>query len=171
MTAIEGLDVRAPRFAASITAVLLLAAFLVSLLGIATASADGEWRLAEAPLAERVVDAGFLIVLLAALLFLWGVVSPQTAPWAVLFRRVVRPRLSPPREFEDARPPRFAQGVGLTVTAAGLLLHLAGVPWALPIAAALAFAAAFLNAAFGFCLGCEIYLLLQRAGVVGRTRV
>lgn len=170
MTAIERLDVRGPRFAASITAALLLVAFLASLLGIATASADAEPRLAAAPLADRVLDAGFLLLVVAALLFLWGVVSPRTAPWAVLFRRVVRPRLSPPREFEDARPPRFAQGVGLTVTAAGLLLHLAGVPWALPIAAALAFAAAFLNAAFGFCLGCEMYLLLQRAGLVGRAR-
>ncbi|OYC95194.1 DUF4395 domain-containing protein [Microbacterium sp. Yaish 1] len=170
MTTIERLDVRGPRFAASITAALLLVAFLASLLGIATASADAEPRLAAAPLADRVLDAGFLLLVFAALLFLWGVVSPRTAPWAVLFRRVVRPRLSPPREFDDARPPRFAQGVGLTVTAAGLLLHLAGVPWALPIAAALAFAAAFLNAAFGFCLGCEMYLLLQRAGLVGRAR-
>jgi len=50
------------------------------------------------------------------------------------------------------------------------VLHLFGVPWALPIAAALAFVAAFLNAAFGLCLGCELYLLLQRAGLVGRER-
>ena len=52
----------------------------------------------------------------------------------------------------------------------GLVLHLVGVPWALPIAAAAAFVAAFLNAVFGFCLGCQLYLLLQRAGVVGRER-
>ncbi len=52
----------------------------------------------------------------------------------------------------------------------GLILHLAGVPWALPIAAAAAFVAAFLNAVFGYCLGCQLYLLLQRAGVVGRER-
>jgi hypothetical protein len=50
----------------------------------------------------------------------------------------------------------------------GVLLHLAGVPWALPIVAAAAFLAAFLNAAFGLCLGCQLYLLLQRAGLVGR---
>lgn len=66
------------------------------------------------------------------------------------------------------RPPRFAQGVGLFVTAAGLLLHLVGVPWALPIAAAMAFVAAFLNAVFGLCLGCQLYLVLQRAGLIGR---
>ena len=55
------------------------------------------------------------------------------------------------------------------VTTVGLVLHLAGVPWALPIAAALAFVAAFLNAVFGLCLGCQLYLLLQRAGIVGRA--
>ncbi|HWU29324.1 MAG TPA: DUF4395 family protein, partial [Microbacterium sp.] len=66
------------------------------------------------------------------------------------------------------RPPRFAQGVGLFVVGVGLLLHVLGVPLALPIATAMAFVAAFLNAAFGFCLGCELYLLLQRAGVLGR---
>ncbi len=100
---------------------------------------------------------------------MWSTASPSTAPWGLLFRRVVRPRLVPPTELEDPRPPRFAQGVGLVVVTIGLVLHLVGVPWALPIAAAAAFVAAFLNAAFGFCLGCQIYLLLQRAGIVGRT--
>jgi hypothetical protein len=52
----------------------------------------------------------------------------------------------------------------------GLLLHLIGVPWALPIATAMAFVAAFLNAAFGLCLGCQLYLLLQRAGILGGRR-
>ena len=54
------------------------------------------------------------------------------------------------------------------VTGLGLLLFVLGVPFALPIAAALAFVAAFLNAAFGYCLGCQIYLLLVRAGVIRR---
>ena len=103
-----------------------------------------------------------------AWLFVWAVASPRTAPWGVLYRRVIQPRLSPPTTFEDPRPPRFAQGVGLFVTAVGLLLHVAGVPWALPIAAAMAFVAAFLNAVFGLCLGCQLYLLLQRTGLVGR---
>jgi hypothetical protein len=96
------------------------------------------------------------------------VVSPRTQPWSALYRAVVRPRLAPPAELEDPRPPRFAQGVGLVVTTIGLLLQLAGVPWALPIAAAFAFVAAFLNAVFAFCLGCRMYLALQRVGIVGR---
>jgi len=97
------------------------------------------------------------------------VLSPRTQPWSVLYRRLIQPRLAPPTDLEDPRPPRFAQGVGLVVTGLGLMLHLAGVPWALPIAAALAFVAAFLNAVFGLCLGCRLYLLLQRLGFVGRT--
>ena len=88
----------------------------------------------------------------------------------MLYRTLIQPRLTPPTELEDPRPPRFAQGVGLFVVTIGLILHLVGVPWALPIAAALAFVAAFLNAAFGLCLGCQLYLLLQRAGIVGRER-
>lgn len=181
------IDVRGPRFAASITAVLLLIATFLSLVGISTQRASSfgwfayqpladavyrpeEWAVSAAPLAARILDPGFLLLLVITLLFVWGVASPRTAPWGVLFRRVVQPRLAPPTEFEDPRPPRFAQGVGLFVTAVGLLLHLAGVPWALPIAAAMAFVAAFLNAVFGLCLGCQLYLLLQRAGLVGRRR-
>jgi hypothetical protein len=58
--------------------------------------------------------------------------------------------------------------VGLVITLAGLALHLAGVPFALVIAASAAFVAAFLNSVFGYCLGCQIYLLLVRGGVLGR---
>jgi hypothetical protein len=77
----------------------------------------------------------------------------------------VRPRLGPPTELEDPRPPRFAQTVGLVVTGAGLVLALLGVPWSVEISAALALVAAFLNAAFGLCLGCELYLLLKRSRI------
>jgi Domain of unknown function (DUF4395) len=79
---------------------------------------------------------------------------------------LIRPRLSPPSELEDPRPPRFAQTVGLVVTGIGLVLALAGVPWAVEISAGLALVAAVLNAVFGLCLGCELYLLLRRPGQV-----
>ena len=128
------------------------------------------WAVASATVDARILDPGFLLLLVIALLFLWGVVSPRTAPWGVLYRSAVAPRLAPPTELEDPRPPRFAQGVGLFVTGIGLVLHLFGVPLALPIAAAFAFVAAFLNAVFGVCLGCMMYLLLQRLGVIGRAR-
>ena len=61
------------------------------------------------------------------------------------------------------RETQFA--VGSVITLAGVVLHLAGVPWALVIAAAAAFVAAFLNSVFSYCLGCQIYLLLARAGL------
>ncbi|MDQ1083500.1 MULTISPECIES: DUF4395 domain-containing protein [Microbacterium] len=175
------IDARGPRFAASLTAALLLIATVLSLVGISTQRgvvafplsggaevAPDAWALPASSLAARATDPGFLLLLVIALLFAWGVAAPRTAPWGVLYRRLVQPRLAPPTEFEDPRPPRFAQGVGLFVTAVGLLLHLAGVPWALPVAAAMAFVAAFLNAVFGLCLGCQLYLVLQRAGLVGR---
>ena len=158
----KGIDPRGPRFAASITTVLLAVATLLALTGTSTAKTA-------TTVAERAADPGFILLLVIALLFLWGVLSPRTQPWSVLYRRVIQPRLSPPTDLEDPRPPRFAQGVGLFVTSLGLVLHLAGVPWALSIAAALAFVAAFLNAVFGLCLGCQLYLLLQRAGIVGRA--
>lgn len=189
MTPPAGIDPRGPRFAATITSVLLIAALVVSLTGLSTSQADaatfgwfayqpladavfvpgGGWAITGASLAQRALDPGFLLLLVIALLFLWGAAWPLTAPWGVVFRRFVRPRLSAPTELEDPRPPRFAQGVGLAVVTIGLVLHLAGVPLALPIAAGAAFVAAFLNAAFAFCLGCQIYLLLQRAGLIGRA--
>jgi hypothetical protein len=198
----KGIDPRGPRFAASITTVLLGIAVVLGLTGISTArwSPDSTgsgwfayqplsgqvfspgagdfafvagrepWLVSVSSISARILDPGFLLLLVIALLFLWSVVSPRTAPWGVLYRKVVQPRLQPPTELEDPRPPRFAQGVGLLVTSVGLVLQLFGVPWALPLAAAAAFVAAFLNAVFGLCLGCQLYLLLQRAGVLGRAR-
>ncbi|MFH8250993.1 DUF4395 domain-containing protein [Microbacterium sp. B2969] len=164
-----GIDPRGLRFAAGITSLLLLVDVLLGLTGLSTAhTAEGGWAIAQASVAERLLDPAFLLLLATALLFLWGVLSPRTAPWGVLYRVVVQPRLGPPEELEDPRPPRFAQGVGFVVVGLGLVLQLLGVPWALPIAAGVAFVAAFLNAAFGLCLGCQMYLLLQRVGIVGR---
>lgn len=162
MTTPAGIDPRGPRFAATITAALLLVATFLALIGVSTSA------IASASVLQRAVDPGFLLTVVLALLFLWSVASPATAPWGVLFRKLVRPRLAPPAELEDPRPPRFSQGVGLFVVGIGLLLHLLGVPLALPIATSAAFIAAFLNAAFAFCLGCQLYLLLQRAGLIGR---
>lgn len=155
----RGIDPRGPRFAAGITALLLL---IDVFLGLTTPIG--------ATVAARATEPAFLLLVAIALLFLWGALSPRTAPWGALYRALIQPRLSPPTDLEDPRPPRFAQGVGLFVVTIGLILHLIGVPWALPIAAAAAFMAAFLNAVFGVCLGCQLYLVLQRAGIVGRQR-
>jgi len=148
-TAARGIDPRSPRFGAGITALLLLVDLFLSLIGATAASA--------------------ILLLAIALLFAWGAFAGvQRHPYGALYRAVVRPRLAAPTELEDPAPPTFAQGVGLFVTGLGLVLFVAGVPAALPVAAALAFVAAFLNSVFGYCLGCQLYLLLVRARVIRR---
>jgi len=140
-----GIDPRGPRFGAAVNLVLLVAVLLL-----------GTTPAAYAVLA--VVVAGFA-------LGAFGGIGRTWQGW--VFRRLVRPRLAPPIELEDPRPPTFAQLVGLVITGAGLVLGLAGVAAAVPVAAAFALVAAFLNAVFGLCLGCEAYLLIAR--LRGRT--
>ncbi len=135
-----GIDARGPRFGAGVTAVLLA---VVVLLGAST--------------------AGLVLLTVVAVSFLLGTLTGPHRTWqAWVFRRFVRPRVGPPTDLEDPRPPRFAQGVGLVVTGVGVVLGLAGVLAAVPWAAAVAFVAAALNATLGLCLGCEMYLLLRR---------
>lgn len=156
-----GIDPRAPRFGAGITAILLI---LVLLLGLGTAATP------PATVGERAAEPAFILLAVIAALFAWGAFAGVARhPYGLLYRRLIRPRLSPPTELEDPRPPTFAQGVGLLVTVIGIVLALSGVPYGLVIAAAAAFVAAFLNSVFGYCLGCQLYLLLVRARVVGRT--
>jgi len=93
---------------------------------------------------------------------LGSLVGLQAQPYGWVFRRVVRPRLSPPSEMEDAAPPRFAQTVGLIFLAVALVASLAGVTIVATIAVAMALVAAFLNAVFNLCLGCEMYLIGAR---------
>lgn len=104
-------------------------------------------------------------VLLALQVILFGLgalVSLTASPWAWLFRAVVRPRIGAPAHTEDARPPRFAQAVGLAFAVTGLVALLAGATTAGLVAVGLAFVAALLNAATGLCLGCELYLTTRR---------
>lgn len=141
----ELIDPRGPRFGAAITSALSLTAF-----GIA--------------LSINYFSAYPLIVLLA-LLFSWSVFSPKNHPYALTFKNLVRPRLAAPRELEDARPPQFAQKVGLGFA----LLGLVGfwfAPVLVAVSAGFIFFAAFLNAFFNFCLGCQMYLGLKRFGVI-----
>ncbi len=122
-------------------------------------------------IAQRSTEPAFVLFAVLVTLFAWGAFAGvQRHPYGVIYRSLVRPRLSAPAELEDARPPTFAQGVGFTITLVGAILHLAGVPLALVVAAGAAFVAAFLNAAFNYCLGCQIYLLLVRARILGREK-
>jgi hypothetical protein len=97
--------------------------------------------------------------LLAAQAVVFALGIAGKSPYGMLFKALVK---SAPKVTEDARPPRFAQGVGFVFAVAGLAGYVAGItPLALGATAA-ALLAAFLNAAFGLCLGCEMYLLIRR---------
>ena len=134
------LDPRGPRFAATLTTVLLAVALVA------------------APSTLTVV----LLVVQAVLFAAGAVAGVQRTPYSWLFRTLVRPRLGRPHELEDAAPPQFAQAVGLGFAVVALVGFLAGADLLGLVATGLALAAAFLNAAFGFCLGCEVYLLVRR---------
>jgi hypothetical protein len=144
----QGLDPRGPRFGAGITSVLMLLVIYLSL-------------------DPQTASLALAIMGFAAITFIFGVVlGPARHPYAFVYKTLIRPRLAEPTALEDPRPVRFAQLVGLIVTGSGLLLALVGLPLALPIAAAMAFIAAFLNASFAFCLGCLMYVGLKRIGLI-----
>ena len=103
-----------------------------------------------------------LLAIQVAVFAVSALVSLKHSPYSVLFASVVRPRIGPPAELEDARPPRFAQLVGLVFTGAALIAFLAGATTVGYVATAFALVAALLNASVGLCLGCELYLTLRR---------
>jgi hypothetical protein len=135
----ELIDPRGPRFGAAITSAISLTAF-----GIAVTATNG-------------FATAYPLIVLLAVLFSWSVFSPKTHPYGLIFKKLVRPRLAAPSELEDSRPPQFAQKVGLGFA----LLGLVGfwfAPVLVAVSAGFIFFAAFLNAFFNFCLGCQMYL-------------
>jgi len=128
-------DPRGMRFVAAVTTVILAITLL---------TASG-WLLA----AQTIVFA------VAALFGL------RYAAYGVIYRLAIRPRLGPPRELEPEEPPRFAQAVGATFGVIGTAGFLTGLDPLGYVATAFAFVAALLNAAFGLCLGCQMYLALR----------
>jgi hypothetical protein len=111
-------------------------------------------------LAVALVTGSPWLLLAQAVVFALG--AAHRPPYALLFRRFVRPHLGPPAELEDPRPLQFAQAVGLVFTLVALGGAAIGLAPLAVGATAAALAAAFLNAGFGICLGCEAYLLLRR---------
>lgn len=103
-----------------------------------------------------------LLVLQTAAFASAALLGVRYHPYGWAFRRFVRPRLGAPAELEDARPPRFAQSVGLGFALVGLIGALLGLPVVFFVAVGSALVAALLNAVFDFCLGCELYLLGRR---------
>lgn len=131
-----GIDPRGPRFGALITTVVLAAVLITG----------SVWLLAG-----------------QALVFAVGAVfGLRYAPYGLLYRQLIRPRLGPPGELEPEAPPRFAQAVGLVFALAGVAGYATGLTWLGMAATAAALAAAFLNGVFGFCLGCEMYVFIRR---------
>ena len=131
------IDARGPRFGAAITTVVLAAAL----------ATNNVW---------------FIVV--QALVFAIGAFKgPQFTPYAFLYKTIVKPRLKGEVPTEEVKPPQFAQKVGLLFALVAITGAATGLDLLFTIAVAGALGAAFLNAAFNFCLGCEIYLLLLRA--------
>ncbi|KRC42707.1 MULTISPECIES: DUF4395 domain-containing protein [Oerskovia] len=140
VSAPQGIDPRGPRVGAGITALLLAVTLL---LGSS--------------------EAALWVLTFVALSFLLGTLRGAQGTWqGWVFKTFVQPRLGPTAEREDPRPPRFAQGVGFVITGVGVVLGFTVSLVAVPVAAGLALVAAVLNAAFGLCLGCEMYLLIRR---------
>ncbi len=145
--AAKGIDPRGPRVTAGVTGVVVLVVVALGLVGLTTA-------------ATVLLTAQAVVFLVAA------IVGAARHPYGFVFKRLIRPRLAAPTELEDPAPPTFSQGVGFVVVALGVVLQLVGVPYAVVVAAGAAFIVAFLNSVFGYCVGCQIYLLLARIGVI-----
>ncbi|WP_134727614.1 MULTISPECIES: DUF4395 domain-containing protein [Amycolatopsis] len=136
MSAGPAVDPRGPRFAAIVTTVVL-AVVLVT-----------QW---------------WPLLALQTVVFAIGAfVGLKPAPYSVLYRLAIAPRLGPPTEREDAAPLRFAQAIGFVFALVGTIGFAAGVTPLGVVATAFALFAAFLNAAFNYCLGCQMYLLIKR---------
>ena len=130
------IDARGPRFSAALTTVVLALALVTGWVWLAT---------------------------FQAVVFAIGAINgPQFTPYAFIYRTLIKPRLKSPLRTEDVRPPKFAQSIGLLFALVALAGAATGISVVFTVAIAAALAAAFLNAAFDFCLGCQVYLLLAR---------
>ena len=133
------IDPRGMRFAATITTVVLAVILVTS--------------------------SGWLAVAQAVVFAIGAFAGIRRAPYGLIYRALVQPRLAKPTELEHPAPPQFAQLVGFMFAAVGAIGYLSGVTLLGTIMIAMALAAAFLNAAFSFCLGCELYLLFRRSSL------
>mgnify|MGYP000150009367 FL=1 len=131
------IDARGPRWSAVITTVVLAIALVTS--------------------------SVWLIAFQAVVFAIGALRGPQFTPYAFIFKNVIKPRLKSTVTFEDVRPPQFSQGVGLAFTLVAIIGSATGASGVFTVAVGFALAAAFLNAAFNYCLGCQMYLLILRA--------
>ena len=127
------IDARGPRFGALITTTVLAITLVTG----------NKWLL----LAQGVVFA------------IGAVRGPQFTPYGLIYKNFIKPRLAKEAPTEDVRPPKFAQSVGFAFALVGTIAAFAGADIVFTVAVGFALGAAFLNAAFNYCLGCEMYLL------------
>lgn len=114
-------------------------------------------------LAIALVTSNLWVITFQAVVFAIGAIrGPQFTPYALIFKKLIKPRLKSEISFEDVRPPQFAQSVGLGFALVAVIASVVGAGGVFTVAVGFALAAAFLNAAFNFCLGCQVYLLLVR---------
>ncbi len=145
----DQVDVRGPRFVAWITTLVLVITLIVS--GVSS-------------------PAAAVILGLQAIVFAVGAVGgPRRHPYGQVFANVVAPRLGPVREREPVPPLKFAQLVGLVFAVLGAAGFAAGASLVGLITTGAALVAAFLNAAFGICLGCQLYPLVVHLKPAVRT--
>jgi len=131
------IDARGPRYTAALTTLVLSAAIITE--------------------SNLIIGFQFTFFLSAVIFGL------RRSIYGFLYRNLIQPRLkgAVPSEYESA--PRFAQLIGALFALTALIGGLTGNTAVFLIATGFALAAAFLNATFGFCLGCQIYLLILRA--------
>ena len=116
-----------------------------------------------AVLATALVTSNLWVIAFQAVVFAIGAIrGPQFTPYALIFKKLIKPRLKSEVTFEDVRPPQFAQAVGLGFALVAVIASIASAGGVFTVAVGFALAAAFLNAAFNFCLGCQMYLLILR---------
>ena len=130
------IDARGPRYSAGITTFVLALALITE--------------------SSYVIGFQFAVFLSAVLFGL------RRSVYGFIYRGLIQPRLSGPVPSEDQRASRFAQLIGALFAFVALIGGVTGNSAVFLIATSFALGAAFLNAAFGFCLGCQIYLILVR---------
>jgi hypothetical protein len=139
---VDQVDVRGPRFAAWVTTAVIVATLAVS--------------------AFSNVGAAVILGLQAVVFAIGARRGPREHPYGLIFKRFVAPRLGPVTEKEPVPPLKFAQLVGFVFAVVGVIGFAGGVPILGLIATGFALVAAILNAAFGICLGCQLYPLVAR---------
>lgn len=137
----QPIDARAPRFNQGVLTLAMLVGFVFQI---------------------RVLYAVW-----AAVLLLSAVGGSKYGPFLRLYRDVIKPRLSPPSEIEDPRPPRFAATIGTVFLGAATLALVAGVPGLADGLALIVAALAALAAVTGICVGCEVYVWIKKRTASG----